>query len=105
MNLAEEKVKETIEELNEWLNKPLSKEDLTTNGIEKINNKLAKIKIPRSIVNAFESMYRWYSNLFVFEFLTTNKTEAKSEAVAKGYQIVILYNAFLPKYPNNPLSP
>jgi hypothetical protein len=105
MTLTEQKLKETKAELKEWLNKDLSREDLTTNGIERVNKKLEEARIPRSIINGFESINRWYNNLFIYELLDNSVSKNKVDGSVNGYHIVLLYNEFIPQFPNNPLGP
>lgn len=104
MNLTEQKVNETISELKVWLDKPLSQEDLTVNGIEKIKTKLDQPKIPKSIINGFESLDNWYSSNFVYDLLTKGSTTYKAETVANGYHILVITDKLTDVYANNPPS-
>ncbi len=105
MNPTEQKIVETKKELKEWLENPVHQKNLTIHGLEKINQKLLEIKVPRSILVGFESLNNWYSNNFVYDLLENEQTNFKTEATANGYQIIILYETFLPQFPNNPQSP
>lgn len=102
MNPTEQKVKETIVALKEWLDHPSSKEDYTTYGIDKIRGKLNELKIPKSIINGFESLDNWYSNNFVYELLTKNTTTYRELVSANGLHNVLIANGFADKYVNNP---
>ncbi|NJM79745.1 MAG: hypothetical protein HC854_09180 [Flavobacterium sp.] len=104
MILTEQKLKETYQELKELLNNDLHKNNLIDN-LNEINEELEEVKIQRSVVNNFKSLSSWYSNLFVFDFLDNNVTSFRADATLNGYNVIMIYNEFLPQYPNNPRGP
>ncbi|QIH33831.1 hypothetical protein G6053_13490 [Sphingobacterium sp. DR205] len=98
------KQNEAIAELKEWVQNPISIEDYTTYGVAKIEEKLNEVKVPKSILNGFESLDNWYTNHFVYEMLVDGKSEYRETAAANGYHILFLTNKFAELYPGNPPS-
>jgi hypothetical protein len=98
--LTEQKIKETISELKEWLEKPLSKESYTVYGIDKVEAKLKETRIPKSIINGFDSLNNWYSNNFVYDMLTQGTSKHTVELCANGYHILTLFDILVDKYSN-----
>jgi hypothetical protein len=92
MNTTEKKTKETLKELTWWVNNDLNKRRLSK-GIEKINKCLEGGGEEIYSVS-FGTINTWYNYLFVYELLKDNTTNAKLEAVASGYHIMVLENEF-----------
>lgn len=74
MNSTEQKVKETIAELKEWLDKPTRKEEDYQKRIDEISEGINCDKLKKSIRLQFEYLDNWYSTNFVYELLTANAT-------------------------------
>ncbi len=104
MSRTEDKQKEAIAELHEWLENPLSKEDYTIYGVNKIEEKLQEERLPKSTLNGFESLDNWYNNNFIYDMLTKNQSDLRGIAAANGYQILVLADKFAEIYSNNPPS-
>lgn len=102
MDSTEQKIKETIAELNEWLDKPTRKEEDYQKRIEEINEELKSEKLKKSIRLQFEYLDNWYSNNFVYELLTANHTNYKVDACANGYHNLVISDKLADIYPNNP---
>ncbi len=104
MNTAEGKIKEAQKELKEWLDNPLSIQDHTTYGINKIESKLTESKIPKSTLNAFEALDNWYSNNFVYDLLTKEESDFRVDLTSNGYHHIVIADKLAHQYPNNPPS-
>lgn len=105
MNSTDKKIKETIAELKEWLDKPTRKEEDYEKRITEINEELKSEKLRKSIRLQFEYLDNWYCNNFVYELLTTNYTTYKVDACANGYHNLIISNKLADLYLNNPPKP
>jgi hypothetical protein len=103
MTPTDQKVKEAFAELSQWVGS--SEDELTTYGLEKIKKKLEVSPLPGSVINGFRSVNRWYGNLFVYEFLKSNTTTSKREAVASSYHIMIIHNEFSKLIPGKEYGP
>lgn len=102
MDFTQNKVNEAKTELEEWINNPISKENLTTYGINKIEEKLQESFLPKSTLNGFEALDRWYSANFVYDMITNGQSSFRQDMTANGYHILMLADKFEQKYPQNP---
>jgi hypothetical protein len=102
MNQTEEKVQETIQELNEWLKAPDAENERYKTVMDEINEKLNSAKVPKSILNRFVDLNVWYSNNFIYEILTADISDYKSKVSASGYHILIAADFLAKEYPQNP---
>ncbi len=105
MNSTKQKVKETIAELTEWLDKPTRKEEDYQKRIDEINEGIKCDKLKKSIRLQFEYLDNWYSTNFVYELLTANDTTFKVDACTNGYYSQVISCKFSDIYPNNPSQP
>ncbi|WP_312076440.1 hypothetical protein [Chryseobacterium sp.] len=102
MSLTQNKLIDTISELKQWMSNPSSKDDYTIYGKDKIEEKLKEDFLPKSTLNGFESLSRWYTNHFVYEMLTNYESTFRLDMTSNGYSILVLANKLEEKYPKNP---
>ncbi len=96
------KKQEAIKELEEWVNNPLSKEDYTIYGVDKIKDKLLESRIPKSILNGYESLSNWYLNNYVYESLTQERSNLRGITAMSGYEVLVIADKLASLYPSSP---
>ena len=103
MASTEEKVKESISDLKEWLEQPNKKEDEYQRRLDEIKVELTDYeKVRKSIRLPFEYLDNWFSSNFIYELLTKEYTTYKIVACANGYQNIVLADKLTELYPGNP---
>lgn len=102
MNETNKKSAEALQELGEWTGNPKSIEDYTIYGIDKINGKLHEPRIPKSILNAFESIEHWNRCHFIYDALRGQESSHKLYNAASGYHILVLADLLSMHYTDRP---
>ena len=98
----QQKKRESIHELKDWLEKPNARQDRYERIIKEIDDKVANNTLTKAIFRQFDYLDLWYTNHFVYDCLSSGDKSYQNAVAFNGYHVIIIADYLAQKFPGNP---
>ena len=103
MELLEEKIEFTRQELEQWFSNPDCENNYYQKRVSEIEDRLKNGTSLKSIFRQFDYLEIWYSKKIVSnELINQTSIAAKMKNASNGYETIVISDLIAQEYPNNP---